>query len=329
MHADIRPDLTDINLEDQHLEGADLKQASLKRVNLRGANLTAADLSWANLIHGCLSEAILNGVSFRDAYLIDTDLHRAALSEADFRDAHLSEVNLSLTTLDGADFTGALVARLLMCEVDLTRAKGLGAIRHAKPSSVDFATLQLSKAALPDNFLRGIGLTDQFITYWHSLSGDAIEFYSTFISYSSADQVFAERLHAELEAKGVRCWFAPSDLKIGDPFRQRIDESIRLHDKLLLILSEHSVQSAWVQDEMEAALERERRENRLVLFPIRLDGAVMDTPKAWAASIRRTRHIGDFSRWKDRDSYQSAFEKLLRDLKAQEDGRPKRAPANS
>jgi hypothetical protein len=42
----------------------------------------------------------------------------------------------------------------------------------------------------------------------------------------------------------------------------------------------------------------------------------MDTPKAWAADIRRQRHIGDFSVWKDADSYQRAFDRLLRDLRA-------------
>jgi hypothetical protein len=34
-----------------------------------------------------------------------------------------------------------------------------------------------------------------------------------------------------------------------------------------------------------------------------------------AASIRRTRYIGDFTRWKDHDAYQTAFERLLMDLK--------------
>jgi len=36
-----------------------------------------------------------------------------------------------------------------------------------------------------------------------------------FISYSSKDQAFAERLHADLQNKGVRCWFAPHDLPIS------------------------------------------------------------------------------------------------------------------
>jgi hypothetical protein len=71
-----------------------------------------------------------------------------------------------------------------------------------------------------------------------------------------------------------------------------------------------------VHDEVEAALEREHCENQPVLFPIRIDASVMNTDKAWAASIRRTRNIGDFSNWKNHDSYQVAFQRLLRDLKA-------------
>lgn len=43
----------------------------------------------------------------------------------------------------------------------------------------------------------------------------------------------------------------------------------------------------------------------------------METDQPWTVDIRRTRHIGDFSRWKDHDAYQQAFERLLRDLKAE------------
>ncbi len=52
------------------------------------------------------------------------------------------------------------------------------------------------------------------------------------------------------------------------------------------------------------------------LFIIRLDDAVMETDQAWAASLRRMRHIGDFRAWKDHNLYQKSFERLLRDLKA-------------
>lgn len=116
----------------------------------------------------------------------------------------------------------------------------------------------------------------------------------------------------------MRCWFAPEDLKIGAEIRVGIDESIRLHDKLLLVLSETSVKSQWVQQEVETALAKEREQGRTVLFPIRLDDAAMQINTGWPAYLKNTRNIGDFTHWKDHDSYQKAFARLLRDLKAEE-----------
>jgi hypothetical protein len=85
---------------------------------------------------------------------------------------------------------------------------------------------------------------------------------------------------------------------------------------LLVVLSETSVASTWVESEVEAALERERTaDGKTVLFPIRIDEAVMKTSEAWAADIRRKRHMGDFSCWHDHTSYQKAFQRLLRDLR--------------
>jgi hypothetical protein len=138
--------------------------------------------------------------------------------------------------------------------------------------------------------------------------------YSCFISYSSKDQNFAERLHADLQDKGVRCWFAPHDLPIGARAWDAIDEAIRLRDKLLLILSENSIASDWVEDEVNKAFAEERKRKQLVLFPVRIDDAVMNTPEPWAGKLRDQRNIGDFRKWKDHDAYQKSLERLLRDL---------------
>ncbi len=63
---------------------------------------------------------------------------------------------------------------------------------------------------------------------------------------------------------------------------------------------------------------RRRKSRRaLKLFPIRLDDAVLKAKDDWAEKIRLRRHIGDFSAWKDEDKYKGAFERLLKDLKAQ------------
>ncbi len=86
--------------------------------------------------------------------------------------------------------------------------------------------------------------------------------------------------------------------------RTGIDEATHLHDKLLLILSKHSVASGWVEHEVQTALAKEREEKRTVLFPLRLDKAVLDSSLAWAINIRHERNIGNFSSWKNHDTYQ-------------------------
>jgi hypothetical protein len=97
-----------------------------------------------------------------------------------------------------------------------------------------------------------------------------------------------------------------------------------VYDKLLLVLSEHSMNSAWVKTEIAHARQKELNEKRQVLFPISLVPFAeirdwkcfdADTGKDSAREIREY-FIPDFSNWKDHDSYARAFDRLLRDLKA-------------
>lgn len=354
--ADLRDmDVCCADLMSADLSDADLSDADLRGINLRGARLIGAklinadltgrdisnmhgdnmydneeylcaadlrdtDLSYADLSYADLRDAKLRGAKLRGAKLRKANLSHANLSHADLSDADLNSANLSGVQLLNTDFTNARLYNTIFVGGGLREARGLASVQHDGPSFISIDTLYKSAGKIPEVFLRGCGVPESFIVQIPALVAamQPIQFYSCFISYSSKDHPFAERLHADLQSRGVRCWFAPEDLKIGDKFRDRIDESIRLHDKLLIVLSENSVASPWVSDEVESAIEREHREGRTVLFPIKIDDAVMDSKQAWAATIRRTRHIGDFTRWKDHDSYAKAFARLLRDLKAEE-----------
>ena len=119
-----------------------------------------------------------------------------------------------------------------------------------------------------------------------------------------------------MQNKGVRCWFAPHDLPIGAKTWNAIDEAIRLRDKLLLILSKASIASEWVEDEVGKAFAEERLRKKTVLFPIRIDNAVMSTGEPWAVKLRDQRNIGDFQQFKEPTEYQKGLDRLLRDLKA-------------
>ena len=213
---------------------------------------------------------------------------------------------------------------------DLSAVKDLDTTRHIGPSTIGTDTILRSQGKIPEPFLRGCGVPDEFIALAKSPFTNPIQFYSCFISYSTKDQAFADRLYADLQNKGVRCWFAPHDVQGGRKLHEQIDEAIRLHDKLLLILSPHSMESEWVKTEIAKARKREVRDQRRVLFPIRL--APFETLRDWECfdadtgkdSAREIREyfIPDFSNWKSHDSYQEAFNRLVSDLKAS-DAKPK------
>lgn len=133
---------------------------------------------------------------------------------------------------------------------------------HRAPSTIGFEVLARSRGAIPIPFLRGCGLPDTFIYYLPSLLNEPLQFSSCFISYSTEDQVFAQRLYADLQDRGVRCYFAPHHIQGGKKLHEQIDEAIRAHDRLLLILSEDSMNSEWVKTEIANAREKERREGR-------------------------------------------------------------------
>jgi hypothetical protein len=317
------------------LSGADLSDLDLNGVDFHGANLRETRLSGSGLARADFIEADLTNAQLDNTKLFDTEFYGATLIGAELKRAELLRTNLIYANLGEADLEQAVFQTTFVVSTKLYLAKHLESCSHEAPSVIDHNTIAIS-GMLPTIFLRGCGLSDLQIEFAKLTNGGldseqvmeitenirllyfegVNQYYSCFISYTSKDHDFAQHLHDDLQNNNVRCWFAPEDMKIGDPIRPTIDQQIRRREKLLVILSENSVKSEWVGDEVEAALEEESKSNRLVLFPIRLDDAVMNTRDDWAAKIKRRRHIGDFSNWKDKTGYQKAFERLLSDLKA-------------
>ena len=109
----------------------------------------------------------------------------------------------------------------------------------------------------------------------------------------------------------------------GRKLQDQIDEAIRSYDRLLVILSDHSVKSNWVETEISKARKREIREGSQILFPLRLID--FDKLKTWecfdadtgrdSARDIREYDIPDFSQWTNQDFYRQAFLRLLADLK--------------
>jgi uncharacterized protein YjbI with pentapeptide repeats len=326
------------NLVAANLRGADLGGADLTAANLRGADLRGADLSRAHLSGAYLAEANLRGANLGSSNLIDSKLRAADLSGADLTDANLRGAYLGGADLTATKLNHTILERTTLryaacywtsfAGIDLSETKGLDSVHHRGPSTIGIDTLLLSRGKIPEAFLRGCGMPEYLIENQKALIGsmEPIQFYSCFISYSTKDEDFAKRLHSNMRDEGLRVWFAPEDIQGGKKVHEQIDEAIRLYDKLLLVLSKESMSSEWVKTEIRKARKAELGEQRRKLFPIRL--VEFDVIREWvcfdadsgkdlAVEIREY-FIPDFSNWKDHDSFEAAWTRLLEDLKAEE-----------
>ena len=315
-------------LEFSNFRGSNLSRACLSLASLYGADLRGADLSKANLSEAILCKTDLRDTNLEGAILLKANLSKANLSFANLQQGNLSETDLKLTNftranLDRANFLGATCYATILVAVNMATVENLESCHHDGPSFLDISTLMASPN-LPKAFLQGCGLPENFIAYLPSLiQGPPLQFYSCFISHSTKDQPFAERLYSDLKKAGVKCYYAPEKLKGGEKIYDQIDSAICFHDKLLLVLSEDSLASEWVTTEIRRCRKAEKREGKRKLFPIRL--VDMETIQEWEcfdadtgkdlAVEAREFFIPDFSHWKDHDSYNKAFDRLLRDLK--------------
>ena len=335
-HADlVDASLNHASLGGASLRGADLIDASLFRADLKGACLDNALLQDAGLNHARLDDASLRratliGTSLNDASLVkarldNADLHGAYLDGAGLNGASLHGTSLFNTSLQSASFAEATFSWTTLNGVDLSQVDGLESVVHRSPSGIATSTLERTATGLAkdpsrqeeiESFFRGAGVEDYWLDYFRSRIGQPIEFYSCFISYSHADKSFARRLYADLQARGIRCWLDEKDLRPGDVMIDAITDAIRLRDKVLVCCSLASLTSGWVDQELTAALEIERRERKKIIIPLDLDGYLFDGWEGGKAPLVRERVAADFKGWQlDNAKYEEQFERVVKALR--------------
>ena len=88
-----------------------------------------------------------------------------------------------------------------------------------------------------------------------------------FICYSRVDSVFADQLAVDLESRGYRVWIDQAASRGGEQWRNQIEQNLREAQEVVVVLSEASIDSRWVQHMGLRAHSLEKKIIPLVLAP--------------------------------------------------------------
>jgi len=117
--------------------------------------------------------------------------------------------------------------------------------------------------------------------------------YDVFICHAFEDKDFVEPLSQALISKGLKVWYAPIKLKIGDSLRQEIDRGLANSRYGVVVLSEVFFKKNWTQSELDALASRQNEEGRKVILPIwhKIDAGEVQKHSPLLASLYAARSI--------------------------------------
>jgi uncharacterized protein YjbI with pentapeptide repeats len=322
-------DLRNLDFVNCELAGVDFTNSLFAR-----SNLSAVDFRRLTVRPVFQPKTVLNGCNFRSAKFVSTILDQTNAIGCDFSHAELNGTKIRGADLRNCKFYRTMVAATFedtditnssfeeahllsttFINVDLGATRSLNRAHAYPPITLDARTL-LRSGILPRDIYRACGMSDAVTKSIKRTLKQRRKRVRCFISYSSKDENFVATLRSDLEDNGIETWYAPRDMPIGARTRVDLDRAILNADKLVIVLSRKSIVSAWVEQEVETALERERQSRRLFLLPLRIDESVMKTKVGWAANLRRTRNVGDFSKHRRNSRYFSTLGQLINDIRS-------------
>jgi hypothetical protein len=169
---------------------------------------------------------------------------------------------------------------------------------------------------VPEVFLRGAGVPEDFVSFVKSLEGKERQMYACTISYAGKDQRFCDRLYTDLQARGIRTWYFPKHTRRSKEFFQEIQIYQRIFDKVIFVCSKHSLNPRSIAHEIDDNLKRERIEHKDVFYPVVLDDFLYSGWQHPRKPIVLERVAADFRGWQRSDNrYQIGLKRLIASLR--------------
>lgn len=97
-----------------------------------------------------------------------------------------------------------------------------------------------------------------------------------FLSYSSKDRAFARDIRNALQDGGVKVWFDEGDIPLGGSIPIEIQKGLEASDQLLVLISENSLKSKWVETEWTKKFGQEVSKGQITVIPLILGNITED-----------------------------------------------------
>lgn len=120
-----------------------------------------------------------------------------------------------------------------------------------------------------------------------------------FISHSSKDKEFVRKLSADLSNLGHEPWFDEWEIKVGECIVSKIEHGIKESDYIIIVLTENSVNSGWVEREWKTKYWDEINQGKTLILPALLEDCKIP-------ALLQTKRYADF-----RNNYSVALVHLM------------------
>lgn len=97
---------------------------------------------------------------------------------------------------------------------------------------------------------------------------------TVFISYSHEDSCFAEKLYQTLISRNIGAWIDKKELLVGDSVLDKIANGIDSADFLCALISNNSINSKWVKQELNIAMHHQIANEKIKVLPLLLQSNV-------------------------------------------------------
>jgi len=108
-----------------------------------------------------------------------------------------------------------------------------------------------------------------------------------FISHSSKDKQFALQLASDLKELGHQPWLDEWEIKVGECIVSNVQRGLEECEYVIVVLSENSVKSNWVENEWKAKYWDEVETGKIMVLPVLISNCTIP-------SLLKTKRYADF-----------------------------------